>query len=116
MPMGVAGGRRPRAAWRPRLKRRPFSAILTEVGADKINVIKVVREVTSLGPRKQGPRRRRAQADQGGVPKDEAARIKKKSEEVGAKVRSSKSTAPGAVSDDWGRDSWFGVRQPRDRS
>ena len=76
-----------------RLRRRPaeekteFSAILTEVGANKINVIKVVREVTSLGLKEAKDLVEGAPKPiKEGVPKDEAAAIKKKFEEVGAKV------------------------------
>jgi large subunit ribosomal protein L7/L12 len=61
--------------------------ILTEVGEKKINVIKVVREVTSLGLKEAkelvdgAPKTVRE-----GVTKDEAAEMKKKFEEQGAKV------------------------------
>ena len=60
---------------------------LTDIGSNKINVIKVVREVTSLGLKEAKDLvEARAQADQGRRPKDEAAAIKKKFEDVGAKV------------------------------
>jgi large subunit ribosomal protein L7/L12 len=64
-----------------------FAVILTEVGGNKINVIKVVREVTSLGLKEakdlvEGAPKPVKEA----VSKDEAATIKKKFEEVGAKV------------------------------
>ena len=50
MPMAVAGGGAAAGgAAAPAEEKTEFSAILTEVGANKINVIKVVREVTSLG-------------------------------------------------------------------
>jgi large subunit ribosomal protein L7/L12 len=64
-----------------------FEAVLTEVGPKKINVIKAVREVTSLGLREakdvvdSAPK-----AIKEGITKDEAEAIKKKFEEVGAKV------------------------------
>ncbi len=64
-----------------------FTVVLTEVGANKINVIKAVREVTSLGLKEAkdlvdgAPRPIKE-----GVNKDEAASIKKKFEEAGAKV------------------------------
>ena len=64
-----------------------FDVILTEVGEKKINVIKVVREVTSLGLKEAkelvdgAPKTVRE-----GVTKDEAAEMKKKFEEQGAKV------------------------------
>jgi large subunit ribosomal protein L7/L12 len=64
-----------------------FTVVLTEVGGNKINVIKVVREVTSLGLKEakdlvEGAPKPVKEA----VSKDEAAAIKKKFEEVGAKV------------------------------
>ncbi len=64
-----------------------FTATLTEVGSAKINVIKVVREVTSLGLKEAKYLREGApKAIKEGIPKDEAAAIKKKFEDVGAKV------------------------------
>ena len=64
-----------------------FTTILTEVGANKINVIKVVREVTSLGLKEAKDLVEGAPKQiKEGIPKDEAAAIKKKFEEVGAKV------------------------------
>ena len=64
-----------------------FTATLTEVGANKINVIKVVREVTSLGLKEAKDLVEAApKAIKEGVTKDEAAAIKKKFEDVGAKV------------------------------
>jgi len=64
-----------------------FDVILTEVGEKKINVIKVVREVTSLGLKEakdlvEGAPKPVKEA----VAKDEAEAIRKKFEEVGAKV------------------------------
>ena len=64
-----------------------FEVILTEVGAKKINVIKAVRQVTSLGLKEakdlvdSAPKRIKE-----GVSKDEAEEIKKKFEGEGAKV------------------------------
>ena len=64
-----------------------FTVILKEVGENKINVIKAVREVTPLGLKEakelveSAPKPVRE-----GVSKDEAAAIKKKLEEAGAKV------------------------------
>jgi len=64
-----------------------FNAILTEVGTNKINVIKVVREVTSLGLKEAKDLVEGAPKPiKEGVSKDEAAAIKKKFEDVGAKV------------------------------
>src|SRR5499427_7394385 len=64
-----------------------FTVTLTEVGTNKINVIKVVREVTSLGLKEAKDLVEGAPKPiKEGVNKDEAAAIKKKFEEVGAKV------------------------------
>jgi large subunit ribosomal protein L7/L12 len=85
MPMGAgaAGG----GAAAPAEEKTEFTATLTEIGANKINVIKVVREVTSLGLKEAKDLVESApKAIKEGVPKDEAEAIKKKFEEVGAKV------------------------------
>jgi large subunit ribosomal protein L7/L12 len=64
-----------------------FNVVLTEVGANKINVIKAVREVTSLGLKEAKDLVDGApKTVKEGVGKDEAATIKKKFEEAGAKV------------------------------
>jgi large subunit ribosomal protein L7/L12 len=64
-----------------------FSVVLTDVGANKINVIKAVREVTSLGLKEAKDLVDGApKTVKDGVNKDEAASIKKKFEEAGAKV------------------------------
>ena len=64
-----------------------FSVVLTDVGANKINVIKAVREVTSLGLKEAKDLVDGAPKPiKDGVNKDEAASIKKKFEDVGAKV------------------------------
>jgi large subunit ribosomal protein L7/L12 len=64
-----------------------FNVTLTEVGADKIKVIKVVREVTSLGLKEAKDLVESAPKPiKEGVNKDESEAIKKKFEEVGAKV------------------------------
>ena len=87
MPVAVAGGGAAAGAAAPAEEKTEFSAILTEVGANKINVIKVVREVTSLGLKEAKDLVEGAPKPiKEGVPKDEAAAIKKKFEEVGAKV------------------------------
>jgi large subunit ribosomal protein L7/L12 len=60
---------------------------LTEVGGNKINVIKVVREVTSLGLKEAKDLVEAAPKPiKESIPKDEANAIKKKFEDVGAKV------------------------------
>jgi large subunit ribosomal protein L7/L12 len=86
MAMPVGGGAAGGAA-APVEEKTDFTVTLTEVGANKINVIKVVREVTSLGLKEAKDLVESApKSIKEGVPKDEAAAIKKKFEEVGAKV------------------------------
>ncbi len=64
-----------------------FTVILTDAGGNKINTIKVVREVTSLGLKEAKDLVEGApKTIKEGVTKDEAAQIKKKFEEAGAKV------------------------------
>jgi large subunit ribosomal protein L7/L12 len=89
MPVAVAGGGGAAAggAAAPAEEKTEFTAVLTEVGSNKINVIKVVREVTSLGLKEAKDLVEGAPKPiKEGVPKEEAAAIKKKFEEVGAKV------------------------------
>lgn len=82
-PVAVAGA----AAAAPEEEQTEFNVILAEIGAEKIKVIKVVREVTGLGLKEAkavvdgapGPVKE-------GVEKAEAEEIKAKLEEVGAKV------------------------------
>ena len=82
MPMAGGGG-----AAAPAEEKTEFTVTLTEIGTNKINVIKVVREVTSLGLKEAKDLVESApKAVKEGVSKDEAAAIKKKFEEVGAKV------------------------------
>ena len=84
-PVMVAGGAAPGAA--PAEEKTEFSVVLTEVGANKINVIKAVREVTSLGLKEAKDLVDGAPKPiKEGVNKDEAASIKKKFEDAGAKV------------------------------
>ena len=64
-----------------------FDVVLAEVGAEKIKVIKVVREITGLGLAEAKAAVEAApKALKEGVSKDEAEELKKKLEEVGAKV------------------------------
>src|SRR5213592_286407 len=80
---GAAGG----GAAAPAEEKTEFTATLTEVGTNKINVIKVVREVTSLGLKEAKDLVESApKTIKEAIPKDEAAAIQKKFEEVGAKV------------------------------
>src|SRR5256886_10489692 len=85
MPMG--GGAAAGGAAAPAEEKTEFTVTLTEIGTNKINVIKVVREVTSLGLKEAKDLVESAPKPiKEGVSKDEAAAIKKKFEEVGAKV------------------------------
>ena len=88
MPVAVAGGGAAAGgAAAPAEEQTEFTATLTEVGSNKINVIKVVREVTSLGLKEAKDLVEGAPKPiKEGVSKDEAAAIKKKFEDVGAKV------------------------------
>ena len=84
MGMAMAGGGAAAAAVEEKTE---FTVTLTEVGGNKINVIKVVREITALGLKEAKDLVEGAPKPiKEGVNKDEAAAIKKKFEEVGAKV------------------------------
>jgi large subunit ribosomal protein L7/L12 len=86
MPMAMPGAGGGGAA-APAEEQTEFTVTLTDIGGNKINVIKVVREVTSLGLKEAKDLVESApKAIKEGVTKDEAAAIKKKFEEVGAKV------------------------------
>jgi large subunit ribosomal protein L7/L12 len=75
------------AAAGPAAEQTEFDVILSEIGAEKIKVIKAVREVTSLGLTEAKSFVESApKAIKTGVTKDEAESIKKKVEEAGAKV------------------------------
>ena len=64
-----------------------FDVVLAEVGAEKIKVIKAVREITGLGLAEAKAAVEAApKAIKEGVSKDEAEELKKKLEEAGAKV------------------------------
>jgi len=83
----VAAGGGAAAAAAPAEEKTEFTVVLTEVGGNKINVIKAVREVTSLGLKEAKDLVDGApKTVKEGVSKDEAAAIKKKFEEAGAKV------------------------------
>ena len=82
MPMGGGGG-----AAAPAEEQTEFTVTLTDVGGNKINVIKTVREVTSLGLKVAKDLVEGAPKPiKEGVTKEEAATIKKKFEDAGAKV------------------------------
>jgi large subunit ribosomal protein L7/L12 len=77
----------PAAAAAPVEEQTEFTVTLTEAGEKKINVIKAVREVTSLGLKEAKDLVEGApQTIKEGVSKDEAAKIKKVFEDAGAKV------------------------------
>jgi large subunit ribosomal protein L7/L12 len=83
----VAGAAAPQAEAKAEEEKTEFDVILAETGANKINVIKVVREITGLGLKEakdlveSSPKPVKT-----GVSKAEAEELKKKLEEVGAKV------------------------------
>jgi large subunit ribosomal protein L7/L12 len=87
MMMAAAGGTAAGAAAAPAEEKTEFAVHLTSAGDKKINVIKVVREVTSLGLKEAKDLVDGApKVVKEGLNKDEAAAIKKKFEEVGATV------------------------------
>ena len=84
-PVVVAGGGAAAAA--PVEEKTEFTVVLTGVGANKINVIKAVREVTSLGLKEAKDLVDGApKTIKEGVNKEEAETIKKKFTEAGATV------------------------------
>ncbi len=83
-PVAVVGGAAPAAAAE---EKTDFDVVLAEAGAEKIKVIKVVREITGLGLKEakdlvEGAPKTLKEA----VAKDAAEEMKAKLEEVGAKV------------------------------
>jgi len=90
MPMAMAGGSSAGAASGGAAaaeEQTEFTVTLKEIGENKIAVIKAVREVTTLGLKEAKDLVEGApKAVKEGVNKDEAASIKKKLEEAGAKV------------------------------
>ena len=87
-PVVMAGGGGGAAAAAPAAEEKTeFNVILTAAGANKINVIKVVREVTSLGLKEAKDLVDGAPKPvKEGVSKDEAAAIAKKFQDAGATV------------------------------
>jgi large subunit ribosomal protein L7/L12 len=87
-PAAAAGGGGGAAAAAPAAEEKTeFTVVLTAAGANKINVIKAVREVTSLGLKEAKDLVDGApKAVKEGVSKDEAEAIKKKFVDVGATV------------------------------
>jgi len=86
-PVMVAGGGAAAAGAAPAEEKTEFTVVLKDVGANKINVIKAVREVTSLGLKEAKDLVDGApKTVKEGVSKDEAENIKKKFAEAGATV------------------------------
>jgi large subunit ribosomal protein L7/L12 len=85
--MGMPGMAGAGGAAAPAEEKTEFTVTLTEIGTNKINVIKVVREITALGLKEAKDLVESAPKPvKEAVSKDEAAAIKKKFEDVGAKV------------------------------
>jgi len=85
--MVAGGGAAAGAGAAPAEEKTEFTVVLKEVGANKINVIKAVREVTSLGLKEAKELVDGAPKNiKEGVSKDEAEAIKKKFTEAGAVV------------------------------
>jgi large subunit ribosomal protein L7/L12 len=83
-PAAAAGGG---AAAAPAEEKTEFNVVLTAVGGNKIGVIKVVREITSLGLKEAKDLVEAAPKPvKEGISKDEAENIKKKFTEAGATV------------------------------
>jgi large subunit ribosomal protein L7/L12 len=86
-PVMMAGGGAAAAGAAPAEEKTEFTVVLKDVGANKINVIKAVREVTSLGLKEAKDLVDGApKTVKEGVSKDEAENIKKKFAEAGATV------------------------------
>jgi large subunit ribosomal protein L7/L12 len=86
-PVVMAGGGAGAAAAAPAEEKTEFAVVLKEVGANKINVIKAVREVTSLGLKEAKDLVDGApKTVKEGVSKEEAETIKKKFTDAGATV------------------------------
>ena len=88
MPVMAGAAAGPASAGAPAAEEKTtFSVVLASVGANKIQVIKVIREITNLGLKEAKDLVEAApKAIKEGVPKEEADEIKKKVEASGAKV------------------------------
>ena len=85
--VAVAAGPAAGAAAAPAEEQTEFTIVLKDAGANKINVIKVVREITGLGLKEAKDLVEGAPKDlKEGVSKADSADFKKKLEEAGAKV------------------------------
>ncbi len=86
-PMMVAAGGGAAAGAAPAEEKTEFTVVLKDVGSNKINVIKAVREVTSLGLKEAKDLVDGAPKNvKEGVSKEEAATIQKKFADAGATV------------------------------
>jgi large subunit ribosomal protein L7/L12 len=86
-PVMIAGGGAAAGGAAPAEEKTEFTVVLKDVGANKINVIKAVREVTSLGLKEAKDLVDGAPKNiKEGVSKEEAETIKKKFAEAGATV------------------------------
>ncbi len=86
-PVAVAGAAAPAAAAAEKEEKTEFDVVLADAGANKINVIKAVREITALGLKEAKDLVESAPKPiKEGVGKEEAEDIKKKLESAGAKV------------------------------
>jgi large subunit ribosomal protein L7/L12 len=86
-PVAVAAAGGAAAAPAAAVEKTEFDAVLTEVGGEKIKVIKTVREITSLGLTEAKAFVESAPKPiKTGIPRDEAEQIKAKLAEVGATV------------------------------
>jgi large subunit ribosomal protein L7/L12 len=84
--MAAAGGAAAAAAPAAEEKTE-FNVTMTSFGANKVGVIKVIREITGLGLKEAKDLVESAPKPiKEGIPKDEAEAIKKKFDDVGAKV------------------------------
>jgi large subunit ribosomal protein L7/L12 len=87
VPMAAPGAGAPQAEAQAEEEKAEFTVVLKSVGDKKINVIKTVREVTSLGLKEAKDLVDNAPKPvKENVPKEEADEIKKKFEEVGAEI------------------------------
>jgi len=86
-PVAVAAAGGAAAAAAPAEEKTEFDVVLTEAGAQKINVIKEVRAITGLGLKEAKDLvEAGGKAVKEGVTKDEAAKLKKQLEDQGATV------------------------------
>jgi large subunit ribosomal protein L7/L12 len=84
---GGGGAAAPAAAAAPKEEKTSFDVVLKNAGANKINVIKVVRAATNLGLKEAKDLvDKGGQAVKAGVPKEEADKLAKELKDAGAEV------------------------------